>query len=131
MKRKNEKPTSPWRALLTLILAIIMPACSTHGHSSYGEAYEAYETATTPEAKRAALESIERFEQLHERAEKYFQIRKACFYSSTDNYIWVCKGPERYDPDNPPKGTDEVISVYKRDKYNCGCTDKTALLRSL
>ena len=125
-RRKDEKAPSVWRAILTLVLALILPACGEQPtYTSYAAADEAYQRARTEAEKQAAAEALEHYERKLEKARIYLEMRATC--TNDVRYFWFCKTHERYNEKRPPQTIDETLKVYRADSSYCHCVSRNSI----
>lgn len=65
-----------------------------------------------------ALARLERYEVIVEKATAHYENRQLC--RASGKHIWFCNGGETYDPKRPPRDSDALVKVYRRD--DCMCT---------
>ncbi len=119
--------------LFVLYVLFSLAACAPTAPFTYdgleGE-IEAAKAEGDPKRIEKAEQRLDKFEKVAQRAAAHYENRAACV--ANHNYRWVCRGQERFNPEKPPRDTDELVRIYRRD--DCGCMSEEAvrdMLRSI
>lgn len=103
--------------LLWILLSALLPACSATPFK-----YDDLEA----EAKRTGdTTRLERYEARVSEAEQFYEARSACIRHN--DYVWTCVDRQRFDAARPPQSADELLRVYRFDRFNCSCQIKREL----